>query len=103
MDELSYQDDLLAAPNSFVHDRTQNTLFLLNQSFQSFDLAASKEIGVPGPSNLGVFPWAQRHTSPLRQAADVEDYHGPFNDSFEHGILDFHSNDADSVDDNLSD
>ena len=80
----------------------QNTL-LLNQSSQSFDLAASKEREVPELSNPDVFPWAQRHTSLPRQVANVQDYDGLFNDSFELGILDFHSNDDNSVDDNLSD
>ena len=80
----------------------QNTL-LLNQPPQSFDVAASKERGVPELLNPDVFPWAQRHASPLRQAANVQDYDGSFNDSFELGSLDFHSNDADSVDDNFSD
>ena len=78
----------------------RNTFLLLDQSSQSFDLATSKERGVPGLSNLNVFPLAQHHTPPLRQATNVQDYDEPFN---ELNIIDFDSNDADSIDDNFLD
>ena len=76
----------------------QNTPLLFNHSSQSFDLATPKERGVPELSNPDVFLWTQHHISPLRQAASVQDYDEPFS---ELDILDFHSNNADSIDDNL--
>ena len=88
------------AANSLVHDQRQSALLILNQSSQSFDLATSKGRGVPRLSNPDVSPLAQHHTSPLHQAANVQDHDEPFN---ELDILDFDSDDADSIDENLLD